>query len=245
MQQPPSGQNWPQQNQTPYGQPSQQIPPNTQYPPQQQWQQPPSQPYPFQQGQWQQPYGQPPPGPGWQPQQPPKKSRKGLWIALAIVAAVIVFGCIGISAVISQSAKSANTTINNAQSTVNTSLTQIATSQPTSAPTQATQTTQNTSGGTWTTTHTFTGNGIQKTAIFTAPDDWKILWKCDPSSFTGGEYNVIVTVYGSDGSIQDIAINATCKAGSTSGETEEHQGGQVYLDINSEADWTIQVQELK
>jgi hypothetical protein len=97
----------------------------------------------------------------------------------------------------------------------------------------------------WTTTHTFTGNGIKKTGTFTAPDDWKILWKCNPSSFNGLNYNVIVTVYGSDGTMQDIAINATCKPGNTSGETEEHQGGQVYLDVDSEADWTLQVQELK
>jgi hypothetical protein len=29
------------------------------------------------------------------------------------------------------------------------------------------------------------------------------------------------------------------------GETEEHQGGQVYLDITGTGDWTIEVQELK
>ena len=227
MQQPPSGQNWPQQGQSQYGygQPSQPLPPNTQYPPQQ--------------GQWQQPYGQPPPGAGWQPPQPPKKSRKGLWIVLGIVAALVVFGCIGISAVVSQASNSVNTAANNAQATVNAAETQL----PTSAPTQAA--TQPASGGKWTTTHTFTGNGIKKTGIFTAPSDWKILWKCNPASFTGGVYNVIVTVYGSDGSLQDVAINATCKSGSTSGETEEHSGGQIYLNVDSEADWTIQVQELK
>lgn len=234
MQQPPSGQDWPQQGQQPYGygQPSQPLPPNTQ------WGQQPSQ-YPPQQGQWQQPYGQPPPAPGWQPPQPPKKSRKGLWIVLGIVAALVIFGCIGISAVVSQASKNVNTAVNNAQATVDTSLTQLPTSQPTQAATQPA------SGGKWTTTHTFTGNGIKKTAVFTAPSDWKILWKCNPSSFTGGVYNVIVTVYGSDGSLQDIAINATCKSGTTSGETEEHNGGPIYLDVNSEADWTIQVQEQK
>jgi hypothetical protein len=97
----------------------------------------------------------------------------------------------------------------------------------------------------WTTTHTFTGNGIKKTAIFTAPDDWKIVWKCNPSSFFGSQYNVQVYVYNSDGSIADVAINELCKSGNTSGETEEHQGGDVYLDINSEGYWVIQVQEFK
>jgi hypothetical protein len=52
-------------------------------------------------------------------------------------------------------------------------------------------------------------------------------------------------VYNSDGSIADVAINELCKSGNASGETEEHQGGDIYLDINSEADWTIKVQEFK
>jgi len=36
--------------------------------------------------------------------------------------------------------------------------------------------------------------------------------------------------------------NGTAK---TTGQTEEHQGGKVYLDINITGDWIIQVQELK
>ena len=106
-QQPPYG-----QPQPPYGQPGQ-----PQQPPyEQQWgQQPPSQygqqPY----GQPQQPpyeqqWGQQPPqnyaptqnvgpaygaqpAPGYMPPQQPKRSRRGLWIALAIIAGVIVLGC--------------------------------------------------------------------------------------------------------------------------------------------------------
>ena len=57
-----------------------------------------------------------------------------------------------------------------------------------------------------------------------------------------------VSVYGSDASILDpAAVNATCKSGAalTKGETEEHQSGSVYLDINGTGDWTVQVQELK
>ena len=96
----------------------------------------------------------------------------------------------------------------------------------------------------WTTTHTFTGNGIKKTAVFTAPDDWKIVWKCDPASFDGS-YNVIVDVTSPDGTPIDTAVNTICKAGNTGDSTEEHQGGQVYLDVNSEGSWTIQVQELR
>lgn len=50
----------------------------------------------------------------------------------------------------------------------------------------------------------------------------------------------------SDGTPFDYgAINTICQSGNTSGSTEEHQSGQVYLDITSEAAWTILVQELK
>lgn len=57
----------------------------------------------------------PPPYPQqpYYPQQPPpkKKSRKGLWITLAIIAAVLVFGCIGISVAITNSAKGVVTNV--------------------------------------------------------------------------------------------------------------------------------------
>ena len=110
-----------------------------------------------------------------------------------------------------------------------------ATQAPTATPTHALK---------WTTTQTINGNGSKKTAIFTAPDDWKILWSC-----TGGDYGgfLSVTVYDSNAAYVDGAVNATCKTGQvpTTGETEEHQGGQVYLDVNGTGDWTLQVQELK
>ena len=103
----------------------------------------------------------------------------------------------------------------------------------------------NTRVPTWTTIQTFSGNGIKKTSIFTAPDDWRIVWSCTPSSFYVGQYNVIVTVYNSDGSMADLAVNTICKSGNTGDFTEEHTGGQVYLDVNSEGAWKIQVQQLK
>lgn len=102
---------------------------------------------------------------------------------------------------------------------------------------------------TWKTTHTFTGNGTQKTAIFTAPDDWKINYTCTFQNIGGvtADGALVVTVYGSDNSVLDLAVNATCKNGTakTTGSTEEHQGGQVYLSVDGTGDWTIQVQELK
>ena len=80
------------------------------------------------------------------------------------------------------------------------------------------------------------------------PDDWKITWKCNQGDIAAqdGLYNLGVDVYNSDGTDMDFgAVNELCKSGNTSGETEEHQSGSVYLDIQSEAGWTIQIQELK
>ncbi len=108
--------------------------------------------------------------------------------------------------------------------------------QPTAAPTKA---------PTWTTVQTFTGNGNKKTAVFHVGNDWKIVWACDPASFDGS-YNVMVDVKNSDNTDLDMAaINTICKAGNTGDFTEEHQGGDVYLDINSEGAWKVQIQELK
>lgn len=120
------------------------------------------------------------------------------------------------------------------------SSTQVSTTQaqPTAKPTQA-------HIAKWTTVQTFKGNGIKKTATFAVPDDWKLTWTCNPSSFFGNQYNVIVTVYNADNTPADVAVNALCKKGTTSDTTEEHQAGTVYLSINSEGAWAVQVQELK
>ncbi len=124
-----------------------------------------------------------------------------------------------------------------------------ATSQPTQVPTptQPAATPTPTHTPKWTTVQTFNGSGNKKTAIFNTSNDWKIIWSCNPASAYLGEYNLTVDVVNSDGTPLDYgAINEICKAGNTTNSTEEHQGGQVYLDIQSDGGtWTIQVQELK
>jgi hypothetical protein len=116
----------------------------------------------------------------------------------------------------------------------------------TSTPTPVPPTPTPTHALKWVTTQTFSGNGTKKTSYFTVPNDWKLIWKCDPASFYGGQYNVIVGVIGSDGTpIDPTAVNTLCKTGNTGDSTEEHQGGKIYLDVTSEGSWTIQVQELK
>jgi hypothetical protein len=97
----------------------------------------------------------------------------------------------------------------------------------------------------WTTTHTFSGSGSKKTGTFTAPGDWRIAWSCNPTSFSGYAFNLIILVYGPDGNLVDSGVNTMCQRGNVSDVDEVHVGGQVYLDITSEGDWTIQVQELK
>jgi hypothetical protein len=222
-------QQWPQQSGQPptgyppnqgWGSPQQPLPrqqPNTQYAPQ--WTPPQVPPQYYQQ------FQQPP---------PKKKSKAWLWIVLG-VAALLVCSCIGFAAV--SASQQQNTSIT---SPVDTS----SASNPTSAPTQAP------AQGTWTPTHTFTGNGTKKTEIFTVSNDWKILYTCTFQDIGGvtADGALALTVYGADNSIIDpAAVDATCKQGvaMTKGETEEHQGGQVYLSITGTGDWTITIQELK
>jgi hypothetical protein len=98
----------------------------------------------------------------------------------------------------------------------------------------------------WNITQTFTGTGPQKTAIFTVPNDWKIVWAC--YGIVGGYAGALsVGVMGADNSYVDsFAVNANCSGGTTtSGSTEEHQGGKIYLAMQAAGDWTVEVQEPK
>lgn len=171
------------------------------------------------------PYPQQPMQPPQQ-QQPVKKKRTGLKIGCGAVTAIIVLAIIiGVA----NGGKGSTT-----PATPSSSGSSNTTQQPPSAP------------QTWTTTHTYTGSGQKKTETITVPADWKIQWQCDPTSFDGINYNVIIGVDNSDGTMADpAAINDMCKSGNTSGETEERTAGNVYLDVNSEGSWTITIQELK
>ncbi|SRR6266567_9353551 len=180
--------------------------------------------------------GQPPPGYPQNPnqfpqqgqnypqQQPPKKKPGIFKIGCGVLVGIVVLiVAISIAA-------------NGGKSTPSTS-----SSQPQSAPTQAPS-----KPTSWQTTHTYNGSGAKKTETIAVPSDWKIQWSCDPTSFDGMNYNVIIGVYNSDGTVADpAAINDMCKSGNTSGSTEERQSGNVYLDVNSEGSWTITIQELK
>lgn len=180
-----------------------------------------------------QPYQQPMQYPQYSPppyqERPKKKSKKWLWIVLGVIA-LAVFACIGTMSMASKGASTPSA---------------ISTTQSGSSSRNSQSNDQPAKPATFTTTHTFSGSGAKKTEIFNVGDDWKLQWTCDPTSFMGGQYNVQVYVYGSDGSMQDVAINDICKDGNTSGETEEHSGGQIYLDVNSEGSWNLTIQEPK
>lgn len=204
------------------GKPMQQPPEYPQYPQQ------PQQPYPPQTQ-----YGAPPPPPpGMMPPGPPPKKKFRLPVWAWIIIAIFVLGAIG-----SMFNRTPGTTTPGTTSAAPTD-TPTPAATPTPSPTPKPKV--------WTTVQTFTGNGNKKTTTFTAPDDWKIIWKCDPTNNAIGQYNVIVDVKAADGSDVDPgAINTICKSGNTTGETEERQGGQVYLDVSSEDNWTVQIQVQK
>jgi hypothetical protein len=165
------------------------------------------------------------------------------WIVTAIIA---VIGIISIATNNSKPTQSvAGAPTQQTQSVAHVATTPTATPIPKPTPTPTAIPTP-TPVPTWQTTHTYTGNGIKKTETITVPGDWKLLWTCDPASSYGGSYNVIVEVDNSDGTTADpAAINTICASGNTSGDTEERQAGNVYFSVNSEAAWTLTVQELK
>ncbi len=201
------------------------------YPQQQSYPQQQGYPQQFPQGYPQQQYQQPPMMPP--PTPPKKKSRKGLIIG-AVVLVVALALCGGIGSTLSHSTTSTSTT------------TASTTSSATQAPQATVAPTKPPIVKKWTTTHTFTGNGIKKTDNFTVSDTWKLNWKCDPTSFDGQNFNLIVGVNPTDGSIGDpAAINTLCSPTNTHDTTTEHSGGNIYLDVNSEGSWTLEVQEMK
>lgn len=180
-----------------------------------------------------QPYSQPM---GYLPQAPQPQKKSFFRTIPGIITGLIIACCV-ISAVAVAASKGGDTTTGNTGGSGNSTTQATSAAAATATPTHALK---------WTTIQSFSGNGAKKTATFSVPDHWRIVWACDPSSFYGGQYNVIVGVDNSDGTYLDpAAVNTICKSGNTKDNTEEHQGGDVYLDVTSEGAWTVQVQVLK
>jgi len=67
-------------------------------------------------------------------------------------------------------------------------------------------------------------------------DRLEIDWSYNCASF-GSKGNFITTVYDSDGSLSDVAVNELAAKGS--GVAPEYQGGTYYLQMNSECNWHV------
>ncbi len=80
------------------------------------------------------------------------------------------------------------------------------------------------------------GDGIHSTEDFQVNSNWALEWSYDCTNFAQGTGNFIVDV---KGDVEDVLVN---QLGSTdSGVEYVHQGGDVYLEINSECSWTVKV----
>lgn len=186
-----------------------------------------SQPLPSSSPGWQPPYQPPPP--------PPSSRQPHTPLGVAVIIILLVAALIGVVAVSYQAGRNSV-----ALATPTVILTQLPTPSATPVPPTPTATPQ--PPPSWTTIQSFSGSTNKKTAIFSVPNDWKLLWTCTPDGFGGGNFAVLI--YSADNSPIDLAVNTICKAGMTSDETEEHQSGTVYLDVTAHAPWTIQIQVL-
>ena len=82
------------------------------------------------------------------------------------------------------------------------------------------------------------GNGTKSTQTFTAPSNWTLDYTYDCSSFMGGRGNFQVYIFNADGSMS--YANGVNQLGSGGSDTEYyHQGGSLYLEVNSECSWTV------
>ena len=80
------------------------------------------------------------------------------------------------------------------------------------------------------------GNGLKSTPTFVAPDEWTLAYNYDCSSF-GMRGNFIIMIYGADGGLPTIAANELAMSGSDAQYL--HQGGKIYLEVNSGCSWNI------
>ncbi len=189
-----------------------------------------------------------------QPEQPPRKKRGPLFWTVLIVGSIVllIIGGNAMNAMNTSATQATSTPVTQATATPDMAGTNVANSEATQNAATPYPSTPVNAGYTpppapkWTTTHTFSGNGSKKTAIFSVPDDWKIVYTCTHQEM-GVEGVLGVVVYTSDNTIVDVAVNATCKpdVDLTKGETEEHQGGDIYLSIDGTGDWTVAIQEMK
>lgn len=82
------------------------------------------------------------------------------------------------------------------------------------------------------------GNGVKTTAKFTVHGDWDLKYTYDCASF-GMQGNFAVMT---GGDLPDVLVNEIGKKGGD--VTHQHDGGTLYLSVNSECAWTLKVIDL-
>jgi hypothetical protein len=178
-------------------------------------------------------YGQQPPAAQWgapQPQ-PPKKS-KVVPILIGVGAFIIVLVIIG--AATGGKGKSSDDAKGSTPSTSQPAAPAADTTAPSKAPAKAKP-----KPAVAKTVLTESGHGIKTTAKFTVHGDWDLHYTYDCTSF-GFQGNFIVTTGGTD--FPEPLANEIGKKGSD--VTHQHDGGTLYLDINSECSWTAKVVDI-
>jgi len=166
------------------------------------------------------------PQPQWGPPQPPApKKKRGCLTALAVVG---VFFVVLIVAFAAAGGGSKNKGTDNAGTTPSSGAPAAPTTAPAAAKPKAVAKPI--------TVLTESGHGIKTTAKFTVHGDWDLHYTYDCSSF-GFKGNFVVT--GEGGGFPDVMVNELGNKGSDT--THQHDGGTLYLDINSECSWTVKV----
>ena len=81
------------------------------------------------------------------------------------------------------------------------------------------------------------GSGTKSSQTFTAPSSWTLAYTYDCSNFDNSG-NFQVYIQSADGGFNDLSpVN---ELGASGSDTEYyHSGGQFYLEVNSECDWTV------
>jgi zinc-ribbon domain len=111
------------------------------------------------------------------------------------------------------------------------------TTSPASVISQSRDAAPTPANATWHTIATFKGNGTKQTETFAVrSDEWRITWDTKPGKY--GDMNFQIYVYGSDGSMKDIAANII---GKDTDSTIIRGRGDYYLHINTAQPYVITI----
>jgi hypothetical protein len=167
---------------------------------------------------------------GWGPvPQPPKKKHRGLKIAGGVVGGIIVISIIAAATGGGSKPSAAAPAASSSQPATTTAPATHSAAPAAKPKPKATATTVLTEHGT----------GIKNTVKFTVHGDWDLNYTYNCASF-GMQGNFAVTGMGGD--FPDVMVNELGTKGTDT--THQHDGGTMYLQVNSECSWTIKAIDL-